>query len=223
MLESAVIFEKYLPFWKKLSPAEKKLLQQSAQTKKMKKGDMLVQGGGECFGLVIVETGQLRAFINSENGKEITLYRLLFGDICILSASCMLRSINFDISIEAEKDCQLVIIPNAVYEKLNQENMDIKQYTLDLVTMRFSEVMWVMEQLVFSSLGQRLASFLLEQSIREGNPVLTITHETIARNLGSAREVITRLLKQFQGDGIVRLSRSEIEIIDQEKLQEMAD
>jgi len=222
MLESTMVFEKYLPFWKKLSPQEKQLIQQSAQSKKLKKGEILLQGSDKCLGLVIVQEGQLRAYINSEEGKEITLYRLLFGDICILSASCMLRSINFEISIEAEKDSHLVIIPNVIFEKLNQENLDIKQYTLDLVTMRFSEVMWVMEQLVFSSLGQRLASFLFEQSIRENNPVLTITHEAIARNLGSAREVITRLLKQFQDDGMVRLSRSEIEITDMEKLRNMA-
>jgi len=222
MLDAGAVFENNLPFWKGLTQSEQALIKQKAIIKKLQKNEILFSGDSECLGLIIVGQGQLRAFMISEEGKEISLYRLLSGDACIMAASCILKSITFEISIEAEKESEIAIIPSNIYETLSNENLLIKQYTLELVSMRFSEVMLVMEQLVFSSLGKRLAGFLLEQSTLEDSKEIAMTHEAIARNLGSAREVITRLLKQFHEDGMVNISRNSIEIMDMKRLQMMA-
>lgn len=211
-----------LPFYKHLNDEEKKTVNAAAAEKTFAKGQHLYNGGSECVGLIYVRSGQLRAYMTSEEGKEITLYRLLDGDVCILSASCMLKNVNFDIHIEFEKDSFLILIPTNIFEGINNKNLAVKEYTLDLVSSRFSDVMWVLEQLVFSPLGKRLAAFLLDQSALEQSDTLHITHEFIAKDLGSAREVITRMLKYFQDDGLVRLSRSSIEIVNYEGLRKHA-
>jgi CRP/FNR family transcriptional regulator len=93
---------------------------------------------------------------------------------------------------------------------------------MELVSERLSEVMWVMEQIVSKNMRQRIAVFLLEQSVLEESDTLTMTHETIAKNLGTSREVISRILKYFENDGIIRLSRGQIQIRDMKKLKEMS-
>ena len=214
--------EECLSFWHFLDETQKKNILTNVITKNYEKNTALYCGGSECAGLVIVKSGQLRAFITSEDGKEISLYRLLPHDICIMSVSCMLKDINFHISLEMEKDCELIIIPANIYQKINEENGVVKSLTLNLLSSRFSDVMWVLEQLVFSNMGKRLAAVLIEQSILADSLVLEITHDDIAKDLGSAREVVSRLLKQFQFDKLVVLSRSKIEIVDLIRLKKFA-
>jgi CRP/FNR family transcriptional regulator len=185
----------------------------------MPAGETLIHGGQECIGLVIVKNGQLRAFMTSEDGREMSLYRLLPRDVCIMTAACMLKNVNFDIFLQAEKPCDLITIPTNVYEKLDAENPYVKSFSLDLVSSRFSYVMWVVEKLVFTSFGKRLASILLEQSALAGSKTVELTHDQLARDLGSAREVVTRGLKQFQLEGMVRLLRGKIILLDLEKLR----
>ena len=208
-----------LPFYKKLSEAERLLLIGSSIMKTFPKHEHLYQGGGECSGLIILMEGQLRAYITSPEGKEITLYRLLDGDVCIMSASCMLKDINFDIHLDMEKECKLILIPSHIFESLNDKNPLVKEFTLSLVTSRFTDVMWTLEQFVFSSMAKRLAGFLIEQYTLNDSLVLDVTHEFIANDLGSAREVITRLLKYFQAEGIVKVSRGSVKIVNFKKLQ----
>jgi CRP/FNR family transcriptional regulator len=160
--------------------------------------------------------------MTSEDGKEMTLYRLLPQDVCIMTAACMLKNVNFDIFLEAEKACALIVIPTNIYEALDAANPYVKSFSLDMVSSRFSDVMWVVEQLVFSSFGKRLAALLLEQSVLAASDTITLTHESIARDLGSAREVVTRGLSQFQLEGMVKLSRGKIKIIDEEKLRQFS-
>ncbi|MEI8217229.1 MAG: Crp/Fnr family transcriptional regulator [Eubacteriales bacterium] len=211
-----------LTFFNKISMQEQSLLTDTAQIKTYPKNDHLYQGGGECSGLIILLDGQIRAYISSSEGKEITLYRLLSGDTCIMSASCMLKDINFDINLDMEKDCQILLIPSHVFEGLSNKNPLVKEFTLSLVSSRFTDVMWALEQFVFSSMGKRLAGFLVNQSILNSDTKLLLTHEYIANDLGTAREVITRLLKYFQDDGLVLLSRGSLEILDIDKLKKLA-
>lgn len=218
--ENAKFMMRCLPFWNDLSEAQRQTVLSNAGFYRFDKKSYSVRNADECVGLMLVKTGQLRAFITSEDGKEISLYRLLPMDICIMSASCMLKNINFDIHLEFERDSELLILPTPVFEKINKENPAVKTFTLNLVTSRFSDVMWVLEQLVFSNMGKRLAAELVEQSNLEQNLQLDITHEQIAKDLGTAREVVTRLLKQFQLDHLVKLSRSKIEIVDIKKLEQ---
>ena len=155
----------------------------------------------------------------SEEGREVTIYRLFDMDVCLLSASCMMQNIQFEITIEAEKDTEVWIIPTDVFMKLMDESAAVANYANQLLASRFSEAMWLMEQIMWKSFDKRLAAFLLEESALEGTPELKITHEKIANHMGTAREVVTRMLRYFQSEGIVKLSRGVIEIVDEEKLQ----
>ena len=170
-------------------------------------------------GLLLVKSGQLRTYILSDEGREITLYRLFDMDMCLLSASCIMRSIQFEVTIEAEKDTDLWIIPAEIYKGIMKESAPVANYTNELMATRFSDVMWLIEQIMWKSLDKRVASFLLEETSIEGTNELKITHETIANHLGSHREVITRMLRYFQGEGLVRLSRGKITILDSKGLE----
>ena len=192
-------------------------------TRKVTKGTVIHNGSMECTGLLLIKTGQLRAYILSDEGREITIYRLFDRDMCLFSASCIMRSIQFDITIEAEKDTDLWIIPAELYQSIMKESAPVANYTNELMATRFSDVMWLIEQIMWKSLDKRLAEFLLEEISIEGTEKLKITHETIANHLGSHREVMTRMLKYFQNEGMVKLSRGMIEITDSEKLESLSD
>ncbi|MDO4314376.1 MAG: Crp/Fnr family transcriptional regulator, partial [Oscillospiraceae bacterium] len=167
--------------------------------------------------------GQLRAFILSEEGREMTIYRLFDRDMCLFSASCMLHSIQFDLVIEAEKDTSLWVIPSEVYKQLMEESVLVANYTNELMSTRFSEVMWLMEQVMWKSFDKRLAAFLLEEASIEGSTLLKITHEIIGNHLGNPREVVTRMLRYFQSEGLVKLSRGVVEITDEKRLRALLE
>ena len=210
------------PFWEKLTEEQRQRLAAGAVLRTVKAGVLLHQGG-DCMGLLAVHTGQLRAYILSDQGREITLYRLFDRDICLFSASCLLRNIQFDVTISAEKDTQLWVIPADVYQSLMEESAAVANYTNDLMGSRFSEVMWLMEQVMWKSFDARLASFLLEESLLEGTASLRLTHERIANHLGTAREVVTRMLRYFQSEGMVRLTRGTVALTDLERLRRLSE
>ena len=215
-------FQNYFPIWNKVSTGHQQQILSALITRTVKKGTVISGGGNDCTGLLLIKTGQLRAYILSEEGREITIYRLFDRDMCLFSASCMMRSIQFDITIEAEKDTDLWIIPVEVYQNIMAESAPIANYTNELMSSRFSDVMWLIEQIMWKSLDNRVASFLLEESAIEGSATLKITHETIANHLGSHREVITRMLKYFQNEGMVKLSRGTIELTNRTKLENLS-
>ncbi len=214
--------ENYLPFWQKLTSTQRDTLSRTATLHRAKKGAVLHNGAEDCEGLLLIVEGQLRAFTLSDEGKEITLYRLLSRDICLFSASCMLGSIQFDISVEAEQDTTFYQIPPKIYKQLMEESAPVSNYTNELISSRFSDVMWLMDQILYKRLDSRLAAFLLEESTLSGTTELKITHDTIARHLGSAREVVTRMLKYLQSEGAVTLSRGNVAIADEKKLRKLA-
>lgn len=210
-----------VPFWNKLTEAQQRQLEQVVTVRNYQQGENIHRGAEKCTGFLLVESGQVRAFILSDSGKEITLYRLFERDTCIFSAACIMKNINFDIYLEAEHDTRILLIPTAVYNELNQNSLAVSDFTNQLMSSRFSDVMWVMEQVLFMSFDRRLANFLLEQCVIEGSDTLTITHETIAKNLGSAREVVTRMLKYFQNEGMVTIFRGGVTITDKKKLEKL--
>ena len=205
-------FENCFPLWNDLNTAQKKIISDNLITQYVKKGTIIHNGNLDCTGLLLVKSGQLRTYILSDEGREITLYRLFDMDMCLLSASCIIRSIQFEVTIEAEKDTDLWIIPAEIYKGIMKESAPVANYTNELMATRFSDVMWL-------SLDKRVASFLLEETSIEGTNELKITHETIANHLGSHREVITRMLRYFQGEGLVKLSRGKITILDPKRLE----
>ena len=212
----------YFPVWDQLTLEQRETLLEAASRQSVKKGTVLHNGSADCTGLLLVCSGQLRAYILSEEGREITLYRLFEMDICLFSASCMMHSIQFDITIEAERDTDFWLIPTEVYKRMMETSAPLANYTNEIMASRFSEVMWLMEQIMWKSFDQRLAAFLLEEAGLEGSNQLKLTHEIIGNHLGSAREVVTRMLRYFQNEGMVKLSRGTVEILDPEKLRRLA-
>ena len=216
-------FENYFPIWNKLSTAQQNQILGSLIDRKVEKGTVIHNGSIDCTGLLLIKSGQLRAYILSDEGREITIYRLFDRDMCLFSASCMMRSIQFEVTIAAEKDTDLWIIPVEVYQSIMAESAPLANYTNEIMATRFSDVMWLIEQIMWKSLDKRIAAFLLEEISIEGTDTLKITHEIIANHLGSPREVITRMLKYFQNEGMVKLSRGTVEITDAEKLEELCE
>ena len=211
--------KEFFPFWDKLTKDQQDRMIQAAVQRKVPEGAVLHNGSADCLGLILVCGGQLRVYLVSPEGREITLYRLFERDICLLSASCMMRNIQFDVIVEAEKDSLVWIIPPEIYRGIMEQSAAAANYTNELMSQNFSEVMWVMEQIMWNSFDRRLADFLLEEGVLEGSDSLKITHERIANHLGSAREVATRMLRYFQREGLVHLSRGEIQIVNKEGLQ----
>lgn len=211
----------YIPVWDKLDSSQQDTLTRSAAARRFKKGDLLHNGSADCTGLILVISGQLRAFTISDDGREITLYRLFERDICLFSASCMMNSIQFDITVSAERDTEVLVIPADIYKNIMAESAPLANFTNEVMASRFSEVMWLVDSIMWKSFDKRLAEFLLAESAVEGTNRLRITHEIIGSHLGSPREVVTRMLKYFVGEGAVALSRGVVEITDAAKLQKI--
>ena len=212
-------FAEYLPFWNKLTGDQKEKIINVIEFRQIKKGTHIHDSSSDCLGLVAVRSGQLRAYILSEDGREITISRLTQYDVSLLSASCVMPDMQFNVMIEAEKDSEFWSIPACLFKNLVDESLAVSNYSRNLLSGNFSELMWLMEQIMWKSFDKRLAEFLLEESRLEETQQLKITHEKIANHMGTAREVVTRMLRYFQSEGMVQLSRGTVTIADEEKLE----
>ena len=219
--DSIALLKEHLSFWKELTREQQKNLEQSILKKNFSKGEIMSGGSENCAGLFLILSGQVRAYIVSESGREITLYRLFDRDVCLFSASCMLKDITFDIYNEVEKDTEAYLIPTAVVRRLAKEAVAVQSFMYQLMASRFSEVMWILEQALFTSVDKRLASYLLEQINIQQTNAIKVTHEKIANDLGTAREVVTRMLKYFQNEFMVSLSRGVVEVINKDKIEKL--
>ena len=175
------------------------------------------------MGLLLVKSGRLRVFILSEDGREITLYRLLPGEICLFSASCMMPQIAFAVTVTAEAPSEVLVLPPDVYKAVMAESAPLANFTNELIAARFSDVMWLIEQILWKSFDRRLAAFLLAEAKLEHSATLHLTHEAIANHMGTAREVVTRMLRYFQGEGWVKLARGTLQLTDEPSLRALAE
>ena len=214
-------FANYLPIWDKLTPNQQQRIAQAIDFRQVPKGTHIHDSSADCLGLLLIRSGQLRTYILSEDGREITLHRLFEYDVCLLSASCVMPDMQFNVMIEAEKDSEFWSIPACLFKNLMDDSLSVANYANQLMSGHFSELMWLMEQIMWKSFDKRLARFLLEETTLEGSNELHVTHERIANHLGTAREVVTRMLRYFQSEGMVRLTRGTIEITDPKGLRKL--
>ena len=214
-------FAQYFPIWNKLTENQQERIRAVSDFTTVKSGTILHDGSPECMGMLLVRSGQLRAYILSEEGREVTICRFFEMDICLFSASCVMSNMQLNVFIEAEKDTELWVIPACLYQNLMDESLPLTKYSHDLITNHLSEVMWLMEQIMWKSFDKRLARFLLEESALEDTLCLKITHEKIANHMGTAREVVTRMLRYFQSEGMVNLTRGTVELTDLGKLRQL--
>ena len=215
------LFKENFPFWDDLNEIEKETFLNSSQYISFRKGTN-IHNGNECTGIILIRTGSLRLYILSDEGKEITLYRLFPGEMCMLSASCVLNNITFDVFVDAEENSECIVVGGCAYASLSERCDAAKIFALETALARFSDVMWVMQQILFMSMDKRLAIFLLDEISKSGTDTVRLTHEQIAKYMGSAREVVTRMLKYFSSEGIVELSRGGIKITDVKRLRSLA-
>ena len=214
-------FASYIPVWEKLTAQQQQRIANVIEFRSVKKGTHIHDSSADCLGLVMVRSGQLRAYILSEDGREITISRLLAYDVSLLSASCVMPDMQFNVMIEAEKDSEFWSIPACLFKNLVEESLAVSSFANNLLSGNFSELMWLMEQIMWKSFDKRLAEFLLEESRLEESLVLKLTHEKITSHLGTAREVVTRMLRYFQTEEMVLLTRGTIEITDPQKLEKL--
>lgn len=215
-------FEAHLPFWSHLTADQRALLVSGTSRRSFRAGENVHGRTGDCTGILLVLSGELRSYFLSEDGREVTLYRLLPGSLCILSASCVLETITFDVSIDAEVDTDLLVVRADVFNRLTKENIYMDRDVHKEAVARFSDVMWTMQQVLFMKLDRRLAIFLTEEVLDRDTDTLRMTHDQIARHVGSAREVITRMLKYFAAEGLVELGRGTVTVTDPEGIRALA-
>lgn len=222
MKEEYIDFLKlHLDFWTQLTPDQMKMLLNSARMQHYAAGENISSAGHECVGVLVIKSGELRTYILSEDGRDITLYRMGSGDVCILSASCILRSITFDVYIDAEKESDVLLINASAFASIAGQNLYAENFALRTGMERFSDVMWAMEQILFMSFDKRLAVFLIDETARIENDYLPLTHEQIAKYMGSAREVVSRMLRHFSSEGMVALNRGGVRILDRARLKSL--
>ena len=213
------LFASTFPFWDKMSERDQETFCRSSQQVEFKKGTN-IHDGNQCTGIILIQSGSLRLYMLSEDGKEITLYRLFPGDMCMLSASCVLDTITFDVFVDSEENSSCVVVGGCAYEDLTRRMPEAKIFALETALGSFSDVMWVMQQILFMSMDKRLAIFLLDEIAQHGGDTVKLTHEQIAKYMGSAREVVSRMLKYFVSEGLISTSRSEgIRILDKKRLR----
>lgn len=213
MFNKEYIFDETLPFYKNLREDEKKELILKSSITKYEKGEIVHSKNSSCTGLLITTSGSFRVFISAPSGRQITLFKLYDRDVCMLSASCSFTNLTYDVNLEAQGDATAIIVDSALIKKLSSSNLEVTNYILNLTQDKLSEVMYVLEQATFFSLDERITNYLLEQSRYSDSNILYITHESIANELGSSREVISRILKKFEKDGKIEVFRGKIKII----------
>ena len=218
--EMAEVFEGLFPFWGDLSEADREYLLDNSGAMTYPKGTT-IHDGSECTGVILIKSGSLRVYMLSDEGRELTLYRLFSGDLCMMSASCVLESITHDVFVDAEEDSDCLQISGPAFSYLASKHPYMKIFALESTAARFSDVMYAIEQVFFMNIEKRLAVFLLDELSKTGSTVIKLTQEQIAKYMGSAREVVSRTLKNFVTKGIVSISRGGITILDKKALRAM--
>lgn len=219
--EDLDLAKKHFTFWPHLSSADAQLLANNIGNVHYAKGETVYSAQNDCIGVLLIKSGELRAYILSEDGRDITLYRLNQGDVCILSASCLLKNITFDVHIDAEVDTEVLLVNSFVFSDLQERNIYVENYSLKIAVDKFSQVMWAMEQILFMKFDRRLATFLLDEAAKNNSDDIKLTHEQIARYMGSAREVVSRMMKHFEKSGYISLYRGGATLLDKERLRRL--
>lgn len=216
------LFNQYYPFWSHMDAEEQQSLTTCSVIQNFPKGNALQNQSQHCLGVFVVLTGQVRIYIQSEEGREITLFRVNPGEVCTLSAGCIMAEISFEIMMTATEDSTILISGTPCLKRLMNQNLYMENYIYRHIAEHFSDVMWAISEILFKSFDKRLAGYLEDEKLNRKSTSISATHDEIARDLGSAREVVSRMLKYFEKEGIVSLSRGMIQITNEEKLRALA-
>lgn len=187
---------------------ESEIKEANITSRKYQKGQIIHSPIDSCDGLFMVNTGILRVYINSSEGREVTLYRLKPGELCLFSAACIFKNISFDLYISADTDCTLEVLPISEYKAM--ENLSLSKRIDEIMAARMSAVISLVNDILWQSMDKRIMDFLKEEALNQASSEIAITHEQIASHLGTAREVVSRTLKYLESEGLVELARGKI-------------
>lgn len=212
-----------LSFWPHLTAQQKQTLSQIVQRVKYAPGQIIRSPETDCLGALLIQSGVVRIYLLSEDGREATISRMTAGEVCVLSASCMLSAITFDVQIQAETEVEVLVIPVQYLSTLMRENVYVENFVYKAAAERFSHAIRAVEQMLFYTLEQRVASYLLDESKRLETDTLQVTQEQMAQAIGSAREAVTRTLKKLSAAGAVELFRGGVRLRDKKVLKDLVD
>ncbi len=181
-------------------------------------GTVVIHRGDPCSSFILVVRGAMRVYESSENGREIALYRTGAGDICILTLSTLLTGTDYAAEARAENEMNAVMIPVPLFQNAMNQSEVFRNFIMYTLARRLSDVMRVVEQVAFRRLDVRLACLLGQLFERNKSAVISITHEELARELGTTRVVVSRTLKDFERVGCIRLRRGKIKLLSVEDL-----
>ncbi len=193
---------------------------QRASKVSLPEGSLICNEGTECGSLPLLLEGRARVYKLSETGREITLYRLGVGESCILTASCILSDVPFPAFAVSETPIEAVAVPVTDVNSWMGESAAWREYLFGLISGRFADVISMVEEVAFRRVDRRIAALLLKRSIEGGNNVIAVTHQEIASDLGSSREVVSRILKDFETASHIEVSRGHVRVLDHHWLRQ---
>lgn len=210
-----------MPFYELLTDGQKEEVLNHSEIKKFKKGEIISGLLSPCIGPFMILEGEVRAMMDDENFREVTLFRLYEGEMALLSAACVLEYVTFDAKFVVETDSVLLVIQSCTVKKIMAENLAVRCVIFEGLTDRFSSCMHTMHDLLFTRYDSRVASFLVERYVYTGETEFYITQEEIAKMTSSVREVAGRTIRRFAKEGLIKYGRGKITLLDVKKLKEM--
>lgn len=216
-------YVEHFPFAEFLRPEERKMLEDAGSIRVFGKGCLIDSTYRSRYGFLYVISGGIRVCVVSEEGREVTLYRVNSGECGVFAAQKVLDSANLNLNVIASERTEVLLVGAVTFARLTEQNIYVKNYSYETITKRLASSLWVMQQIVFTGFDRRLATFLLEESERTGTRELWLTQEEIAQNVNSAREVVARMLRRFADSGIVEVRRGSVYLKAPERLRELCD
>ena len=201
---------KTFPVFRKSSDVLVNNLLDSASRHSIPAGKQIYSEGDDCSAIAFVLSGEIRVFKTGQTGREITLYEIGPGETCILNASCILSGRSYPANAVALTDVDVFLVPSAAFRRLVDEHEQMRDFVFTLLSRRLSDVMELVEEVAFGRMDERLMEYLIEKS---ADGKLETTHQKIAGDLGTSREVVSRLLKDLERKKTVRLSRNSISLL----------
>ena len=219
--------ERYLsrvPFFSDLSENGKELLARALKVARYSHGTFVKSEDEKLTHLPIILSGTVRVFKASPSGKTLTLYRLKESDTCLLAAYCILSNTQYPAEAVVDQDSEMLLISSELFQILYSFEKSVQEFVVNLGLHRILQLIMVIEEIAFKKLDRRLAHFLIEKLMEKGakTTYMQMTHQQIADELGTAREVISRLLSEFESNEYVSLARKQIEILNHSALEKIA-
>ena len=201
---------KKFPFYDKIDEQSLEKLVNYSVERKLPKGQLMMGDNGRCNGVPLILSGTMRLFRVAENGREINVYNVHEGELCVLAAICTLADFEYDYSTQAKEDCDLAVLPPETFRQLMNDSEVFKNYIFTAMADKLVASMRAIEMLNFSSIEDRLSDYLYYNA--DENNMVNATHEMMARDIGSSREVVSRQLKKFENQGLLEIKRGKVQL-----------